>query len=357
MRLLAIASALLAASCATPVAQIQPLALDANGGEPVYLLDVGGWKLSPARPALPLAETPQALPAMSGAATAAPFGCGLSGLHGDYFSGDRGRLACVSRGPDGGLRLIRLPSRTEYSRVYDAAPANDGYVVIARPYRQRLARLTTLSADGAVLRSVDLPDMEPWGPDQIVILPTGRLLVLTGGRGVCSWRVLERGGETFRTVSTTPADHPYQCQTSSHGGGGIIRDQATGQIYLRQFYPDKNALYRLDDNTDEGRGPATLAVRDIAAILPMEFGSDPRLVTVLDGALHFEAPSVSGPIVVRYDLATRKLSRTDLRAASGQWRDAGRIHGLMLIGTADDRMQVAVMSPRGAIEVRPVAQD
>ncbi len=356
MRRLAIVSALLVSACAAPVQQIQPLALDANGAEPVFLLNSGSWTLSPARPALPLTETRLALGGMSGAATAAPFGCGLADVHGGYFSGDRGRLACVSRGADGRLRLIRLSGRTDYSRVYDAAPSDGGYVVVARPYKSRAAQVMTLSADGELLRSVQLPDIYAWSPDQIAVLPTGRILVLTRTADACEWRVLERSGETFRTVATTAADHVFQCQTSNRGGE-IIRDQATGQAYLRQYYPDKNGLYRLDDNTDQGRGPATLAVRDMAALLPMEAGSQPAMVTLLDGALYFEAPSASGPIVVRYDLATRTLGRTDLRAASGQWHDAGRVHGLMLTGKANDRIQVAVMSPRGAIEVRPVAED
>ena len=358
MRLLAIASALLAASCATPAAQIQPLALDAQGAEPVFLLNSGSWTLSPARPVFPLTESPPALKGMSGAATATPFGCGLADAHGDYFSGDRGRLACVSRGADGRLRLVRLADRLEYSRVYDAAPSDGGYVVIARPYRKRFVRVATLSADGAVLRSVDLPDTEERSaPDQIAVLPTGRIVVLARSAGACEWRVLERSGDAYRMVSATPADHVFQCQTSSHGGGGIIRDQATAQVYLRQFHPDKNALYRLDDNTGERRSPATLAVRDMAALLPMDVGSQPGLVSVLNGALYFEAPSVSGPTVVRYDLATEKLSRTDLRATSGRWRDAGRVQGLMLTGKAGDQMQVAVMTPTTTIEILPVARD
>lgn len=364
MKLLAIVSALLVASCAEPVVQVRPLPLAANGAEAVFLLESGGWELSPARPGFPYNRVfPEpdglsALTGLSGAATGTPFGCGLAALHGGYFSGDRGRLACVSRGADGRLRLIRLADRLEYSRVYDAAPSDGGHVVIGRPYQKRFARITTLSADGAVLRSVDLPDPDKQSsPDQIAILPTGRIVVLVRSGGVCEWRVLERSGDAFRVVSATPADHVYQCQTSNRGGGGIIRDQATGQVYLRQFHPDKNALYRLDDNTGEGRSPATLAVRDIAALLPMDSGSDPDLVTVLEGALYFEAPSVAGPIVVRYDLTTEKLSRTDLRAASGRWRDAGRVQGLMLTGKAGDQMQVAVMTPSSAIEVLPVAQD
>ncbi|QTC92595.1 hypothetical protein [Brevundimonas goettingensis] len=358
MRPLAIASALLVAACAAPTTRIEPLRLDAQGAEPVFLHDAGGWTLSAARPVFPITERWPALKGLSGAATAAPFGCGLADVHGDYFSGDRGRLACVSRGPDGRLRLIRPADRMEYSRIYDAAPADGGYVVVARPYRKRFARITTLSADGAVLRSIDLPDTDDRSsPDQIVILPTGRIVVLVRSAGTCEWRVLERGGDGFTQVSTTPADHAFQCQTQNHGGGGVIRDQATGQTWLRQFYPDKNALYRLDDNTAQGRGPATLVVRDMAALLPMDVGSQPALVSVLDGALYFEAPSVSGPIVVRYDIAAEKLSRTDLRAASGRWRDAGRVQGLMLTGKAGDRMQVAVMTPSSAIEVLPVAQD
>jgi len=356
MRLLALVSALLAAACAAPAQQIQPLALDANGAEPVFLLNSGGWTLSPARPAFPLTESQPALGGISGAATASPFGCGLVDVHGGYFSGDRGRLACVSRGPDGRLRLTRLAGRVDYSRVYDAAPSDGGHVVIARPYKSRIAQVMTLSADGELLRSVELPDAYDWSPDQIALLPTGRILVLTRTAGACEWRVLERSGDTFRTVSVTPADHVFQCQTASRGEE-IIRDQASGQAYIRQFYPDKNALYRLDDNTDQGRGPATLAVRDMAALLPLDVGSQPAMVTVLDGALYYEAPSVSGPIVVRYDLATERLSRTDLRAVSGRWLDAGRVQGLMLTGRAGDRMQVAVMTPTTAIEVRPVARD
>jgi hypothetical protein len=356
MRLLAIASAFLVAACATPAARMEPPPLDANGAEPVFLLNSGSWTLSPARPVFPLTGSPPALRGMSGAATSTPFGCGLADIRYSYFAGERGRLACVSRGADGRLRLIRLADRTPYYRVYDAAQSDGGYVVVARPYGSRVVRVMTLSADGDLLRLIDLHDTDDRSPDQIAILPTGRLLVLTGGRGVCDWRVLERSGNAFRTVSTTRADHPYQCQTSTRGGG-VIRDQATGQTYIRQFHPDRNALYRLDDNTGQGRGPATLAVRDMAALLPMDAGSEPARVTVLNGALYFEAPSVSGPIVVRYDLDTEKLSRTDLRAASGRWRDAGRVQGLMLTGRAGDRMQVAVMTPSTAIEILPVVRD
>ncbi|NBW08047.1 MAG: hypothetical protein EBR82_08465 [Caulobacteraceae bacterium] len=358
MRLLALVSALLVSACAAPGQQIQPLTLDAQGAEPVFLLDAGGWKLSPARPVFPIDDSGwPALTGMSGAATASPFGCGLADVHADYFSPRRGRLACVLRGADGRLRLTRLAGRTSFYRVYDAAPSEQGYIVVTRPYRSRAAQVMTLSADGELLRSVELPDAYDWSPDQIALLPTGRILVLTRTAAACEWRVLERSGDTFRTVSTTPADHVFQCQTADHGGGGLIRDQATGQIYLRQFYPDKNALYRLDDNTDRGRGPATLAVRDMAALLPMDVGSEPAKVAVLNGALYFEAPSVSGPIVVRYDLATERLGRTDLRAANGRWQDAGRVQGLMLTGRAGDRIQAAVMTPTTAIEIRPVAED
>jgi hypothetical protein len=355
MRLLAIVSALLVTACATPTQQIQSLALDASGAEPVFLLKGSSWTLSPAHPTLPNYGGSPGLRGMSGAATATPFGCGLVDVHGDYFSGDRGRLACVLRGADGRLSLIRLADRTPYYRVYDAAPADGGYMVIARPYRSRVVRIMTLSADGALLRSIELPDTSERYPDQIAILSTGRIAVLKSGAEACKWHVLERSGEAFRTVSVTPADHRFQCQTSSRGVG-IIRDQATGQAYLRQFYPDKNALYRLDDNGD-ARGPATIALRDIAATLPMDSGSDPDMVTVLDGALYFEAPSVSGPTVVRYDLATQKLSRTDLRAASGRWRDAGRVEGFVLGGKAGDQMQVAVLTPTTSIQILPVSRD
>jgi hypothetical protein len=231
-------------------------------------------------------------------------------------------------------------------------PADGGHVVVAQVHGRPVVRVLTLSADGAVLRAVDLPYSPERQPDQIVILPTGRLVVLGKTGAACGWTVLERSGATFRPVSATPADHQFQC--GSHASGtGVIRDQLTGVAYLRQDYPDKNALYRLDDNGD--RGPATRVLQDMGAVLPMDAGSDPRLIAVLGGALHYEAPSAAGPMIVRYDLATGQLARTDLRAASRRLSDAGTVYGLMLDGAT---MRVAVMAPRtGSTEVRPVSRD
>jgi hypothetical protein len=351
MRLLVIASALLAMAFA-PVSQSRAVASDTHGAEPVFLLKDRGWVLSSSRPAFPYNAESPVFAGLSGAATATPFGCGLADIRYSYFSGERGRIDCVSRGPDGRLRLTRLPGRTAYSRVYDAAPADGGRVVVAQVYRRPLVRIMTLSVDGAMVRSVDLPFVDERSPDQVIILPAGRLVVLGKTGQTCVWTVLERSAGSFRAVSATPADHPYQCQSYS-GGAGVIRDQLTGAAWLRQNYPEKNALYRIDDNSQGG--PAVRVVEDMAAVLPMDAGSDPGLITVLGGVLHYEAPSVSGPSVVRYDLTTRRMTRTDLRAPSGRLSDAGKVYGLMLDGAA---LRVAVMDAKsGLTEVLPLARD
>ena len=355
MRLLAVISALMAmafSACAQPVRSI--VAVGENGTSPVFVLRGEGWVLSSSHPRFPYEDEGLVFSGMSGAATATPFGCGLADIRYSYFAGQRGRLACVSRGPDGRLRLTRIADRTPYSRVYDAADGDGGHIVIARSHRSPVVRVMTLSGDGSVLRSVNLPFSADQSPDQVVILASGRLAALRKDGRNCEWVVLERAGPGFRTVSVSPADHLFQCQSHARGTG-VIRDQFTGDAYLRQYAPDKNALYRIGDNGDAS--PATLAVRDIAATLPMDAGSQPRLVTVLNGALLFEAPSVAGPVIVHYELVTGRLSRTDLRASSGRWSDSGRVHGFMLAGPAGDGVQVVVMTPTATTEILPVARD
>jgi hypothetical protein len=238
----------------------------------------------PARPAFPYNAERPAFTGLSGAATATPFGCGLADIRYSYFSGERGRLACVSRGPDGRLRLIRLADRRMYSRVYDAAPADGGYVVVAQVLRAAGRARPDPVGRRRRAASVDLPYAPNGQPDQIVILPTGRLVVL--GKTGAGLRMDGSGTQRrdLPAVSATPADHQFQCQLARLGDRRDPRP-----AHRRRLSPATipTRTPSTGSTTMASGRPGDLGVQDMGAVLPMDAGSDPGLIAVLGGALHY----------------------------------------------------------------------
>lgn len=335
-------AALICGLCACAGAPGAP-ADDADVGAFVFLRKDSGWALSSAQPAYPYNAEPR-LQALSGAGGATPFGCGLTSVRSSYFFGARGELACVIRDADGRLRFRSLGQSEDFARVYDAAPALDGYTLIARPVGRRPARAIRLDVLGQVRESIDLPDE---APAEAVLLSTGRIALLRNDGAACQWTLVERQRSAFKTVAVVAAD-PALCHLSN-SGGEVLRDQISGQAYLRSRRPSPNALYRLDDNG--AASPATLAARDFAQDLATGGKVEAGLVTLHSGAVYFVAPTVAGPILGRHDLASGTTAITDLRAASGRWQDAERPYGFMVGPSLGPSPRAALMNRAGQTRV------
>ncbi|WP_312066081.1 hypothetical protein [Brevundimonas sp.] len=318
----------------------------ANVGAFVFLRKEGGWALSRAQPAYPNNAEPR-LQALSGAGGATPFGCGLTSVRSSYFSGARGELACVTRAADGRLRFRSLGQGEDFARVYDAAPAPDGYTLIARPVGRRPSKVIRLDALGQVRESIDLPGE---APAEAVLLSTGRIALLRNDGAACQWTLVERERAAFKTVAVVAAD-PALCHLSNTGGE-VLRDQVGGQAYLRSRRPSPNALYRLDDNG--AANPATLAVRDFAEGLASGGKVEADLATLHGGVVYFVAPTEAGPILGRHDLASGTTAHTDLRAATGRWQDAERPYGFMVGPSLGPSPRATVMNRAGQTRVLAV---
>jgi hypothetical protein len=264
-----------------------------------------------------------------------------------YFSGARGELACVTRAADERLQFRSLGQGAGWSRVYDAAPAPDGYTLIARPVGRQPARAIRLDAHGQVRESIDLPGD---APAEAVLLSTGRIALLRNDGAACHWTLVEREGAAFKTVAVVAAD-PALCHLSNFGGE-VLRDQISGQAYLRSRRPSPNLLYRLDDNG--AASPATLAAHDFAQDLATGEKVEADLVTLHDGAVYFVTPTAAGPILGRHDLASGTTSVKDLRAASGRWQDAERLYGFMTAPGLGPSPRAAVMNSAGQTRVLPL---
>ena len=312
----------------------------------VFLRKDGGWALSSAQPAYPYNAEPR-LQALSGAGGTTPFGCGLMSVRSSYFFGARGELACVNRDSDGRLRFRSIGQGAGWSRVYDAAPAPDGYTLIARPVGRKPARAIRLDARGRVWEIADLPGD---APAEAVLLSTGRIALLRHDGAACHWSLVERERASFKTVAVVAAD-PTLCHLSNTGGE-VLRDQISGQVYLRSRQPLPNALYRLDDKG--AASPATLAARDFAHEVAPGERVEADLVTLHDGAVYFVAPTEAGPILGRHDLASATTTHTDLRAASGRWQDAERLYGFMTAPSLGPSPRAAVMNSSGQTRVLPL---
>ncbi len=318
-------------------------ARDADVGAFVFLRKDSGWALSSTQPAYPYNAEPR-IQALSGASGATPFGCGLMSVRSGYFSGARGELACVTRAADGRLRFLGLGQGADFTRVYDAAPAQDGYVLIARPTGRRPAHLISLNAQGQVQAVEILPGD---APAEAILLSTGRIALLRREDGACQWTLLAPGPSGFSSAAVVVADL-HLCHLSS-SGGAVLRDQVSGQAYLRDRQTAPNALYRLDDNG--AASPATLAVRDFTEALAPGVEAESDFVTLHGGAVYFVAPTEAGPVIGRHDLAAGTTIRTDLRASSGRWQDAERIYGFMTAPGLGPSPQAAVMNSAGQTRV------
>ena len=326
-------------SCAKPSGPL----IEKDTAPQVFLRKAGGWALSPAQPGYPYNSEP-ALQTMFGAGGDAPFGCGLTAVRSGYFSGPRGELACATRAADGGLTLKALQRGAYFARVYDAIPLENGFVVVVKPFGQPVAKTIILGPDGEVQASFTLPGGVP---DEAVILPSGHIALLRDEGASCNWTILEQDKVAFRPVATTPADRPL-CHLSSFGGE-LLRDQASGQAYLRSRYPEPNALYRIDDKGP--RSPSTLVAADFGADVDPDFSTDASYVTIHDGSVYFNYPTEAGPIIGRYNLKTGETTRTDFRAPSGRWRDAERVYGFAIAEIFGSLPHIALMTSAGETRV------
>jgi len=305
----------------------------------IFLRKAGVWALSSAQPGFPYNSEP-ALQTMFGAAGESPFGCGLTAVRNGYFSGPRGGLTCASRAADGSLKLKEIQRGAHFARVYDAVPWENGFLVVAQPSGRAGAQAIFLDTDGDIQGTSILPGSRP---DQALIMPTGRIAVLRNEGRSCNWIVLERVEASFRPVAMIPADQPL-CHLSSFSGEAL-RDQASGQTYLRSRYPEPNALYQIDDNG--AQSPATLVTVDFGADVDPDSSSDASYVTIHDGAVYFSSPTRAGPIIGRYDLETRNTTITDFRAPSGRWQNAERVYGFAMAQIIGPSPHVAVMNQAG----------
>lgn len=341
MRALAAAlAALTVGGCAGAVAAPETYDLETRrpGAELAFVRGTAGWRLSTVPPRYPYnSETTPRFDGLSGAGSDAPFGCGLEVVKRGYLSVVRGRLICAMGQADGVLQL-RPIGRGDYTRVYDATAVSGPMTVIANQYGQRQVAVMTLDARGDIALIRRLP--EGVRPDQAAVLPSGRVAVLHTDAGSCVWSVFafEDGG--VRETSRTEADHRYQCQ-SALSGGRLIRDQVTGQAYVRMKHPAPNMLYRIHDN---GTGsPATLVTDDFTAGMTGE----PRLETALNGALYFTLATNSGPLAGRYDPASNRTETVDLTSPTGRWQDTARLTGFMVGEEAGDPPRMTLLQRSG----------
>jgi len=265
-----------------------------------------GWRLSLAPPRFPYNRETVVFAGMSGAGAGSPFGCGVEYAPAGYFSMARGPLVCAIGQSGGAVRLAPVGRALHY-RVFDAAPTSGGLTVVTAPHGGG-ALVTTLSPRGDILSERLLPVRNP---DQVVILPSGRLVVLKQEDDGCGWTVLDLEGEAPRQVSRTPADHAYQCQSSS-SARTVLRDQTTGEAYLHFDHPTRHRLYRIGEPGPGG--PAVLAAADIADGVPLNESSEPSTLMVNDGVLLFSAgrnATFGARIGVR-DLAASRSGYVDL---------------------------------------------
>lgn len=325
------------AACAIHPASADDPATRLPDGDLAFMHSEAGWRLSTAPPRFPYnSDTTPRFDGMSGAGSDAPFGCGLEPVKRGYFSVVRGRLICAMGRADGALHL-RPIGRGVYTRVYDATAVSGPLTVIAHRYGQPQVAVMTVNSLGEPAVIGRLP--ERLRPDQTAVLPSGRVAVLHRDDGSCVWSVFAFEDGSVRETSRTPADHPYQCQ-SANFGARLIRDQVTGEAYLRMRHPAPNMLYRINDNGTSS--PATLVTQDFAAGMT----GDPQLETALDGALYFALPTVSGPLAGRYDVASNRTGTVDLTSPTGRWQDTARLTGFMIGEEAGDPPRMTMMQPR-----------
>ena len=339
-RLAALAALLLAAcggsAVAPPPVEIVP------AGERALMRWENGWRLSLAPPRFPYNRETVVFDGMSGAGTGAPFGCGVEYGTGSYLSVARGPLLCATGQPGGGVRVARVGGAL-HSRVLDAVSMPDGLTVVTTRTGGVAAAVITLSPEGDIRRETLLPER---GMDQAVILPSGRLAVLRREADGCFWTVFDLAGEAPRPLSRTPADHAYQCQ-SAHSARTVIRDQITGEAYLYFDHPGPRRLYRVGEPGPGG--PAVLAAADIAEGVPLNEGSDPRLLTVNDGVLLFTAGrnETFGPRIGVRDLATGRSGYVDLPGSRSSDPSAnGRVIAFMPPAALRESPRVVLQHPR-----------
>ncbi|MGV9008890.1 hypothetical protein [Brevundimonas sp.] len=294
------------------------------GAELAFMRAEAGWKLSLSPPRFPynIGVGPE-LEGLSGAGSPSAFGCGLTSLTSNYFSGRRGRLACLIGQADGRLLQATIGSST-VSRVHDATPIQGDRQVIAQFVGTAGPSILTLSPDGTVTNAVVLD--RRWRPDQAVILRTGRIALSQRTEGRCTWYVLERRGATYSVVSETPADASNQCHASG-SGGGILRDQVNGELYAHFGYPSENTLYKIDDNG--ARGPLQILTPDLAAGAPSGAG-DASLMIAHDGTIYFGLTTPAGPVLGRHTVTSGRTTFTDLTASTGRWQDTARLTGFII---------------------------
>lgn len=321
-----IAIAVLGAAACTMNRTVPPVWLetDTPGAELAFIQDGGKWSLSLSPPRFPYGTSigPE-LEAVSQAGTPSTFGCGLTSVTSNYFSGRRGRLACLIGQADGRLLQATIGPST-VSRVHDATTIQGDRQVIAQFVGTAGPSILTLSPDGTVTNAVVLD--RRWRPDQAVILRTGRIALSQRTEGRCTWYVLERRGETYSIVSESPASTSNQCHASS-SRGGILRDQVNGELYAHFGYPSANALYKIDDNG--ARGPVQLLTPNLAAGAPSGAG-DASLMTAHDGTIYFGLTTPAGPVVGRHTMTSDRTTFTDLTASTGRWQDADRLTGFII---------------------------
>lgn len=338
MTRLALATAALAlAACAdAPVATYDPAMRLPD--EPVaFVHGEGGWRLSTVPPRFPYgAETTPRFDGLSGAGTPGAFGCGLEPVRRGYFSTVRGRLICAMGQADGGLRL-RAVSSADYTRVYDAAVVSGRTTVVAHPYGQtRVVVMTVTPAGGAAVIG-RLP--EQMRPDQAALLPSGRIAVLHRDGDACVWSVFTIEDGNPRETARAGADHRYQCQSSS-SSTRLIRDQVSGEAYIRMRHPAPNMLYRIGDNG--AAGPATRVSDDFTGGRT----GDPQIETAIRSSVYFSLPNVAGPVAGRYDIASGQTRTMDMTSPTGRWQDAPRLTGFMIGEASGDPPRMTLMDLR-----------
>jgi hypothetical protein len=296
---------LLLSGCGGAALTPRPVELIPANSERAFMRWNNGWRLSLAPPRFPYNTETVVFAGMSGAGTGAPFGCGVEYAPAGYFSMARGPLVCAIGQPGGAVRLAPV-GRTLHYRVFDAAPTPDGLTVVTAPHGGGLS-VTTLSPRGDIMRDRLLPVRNP---DQVVVLPSGRLVVLNREDGGCFWTVLDLEGEAPRQISRTPADHAYQCHSSSFART-VLHDQTTGEAYLYFDHPTEHGLYRIGEPGPAG--PAAL-VADMADGVPLNESSEPRALMVNDGIVLFSGGRTAafGPRIGVRDLAAGQSVYVDL---------------------------------------------
>lgn len=323
--------------CASYLAEAYDLTMNRPGAELAFMRGEAGWRLSTVPPLFPYnSEVAPRFDGMSGAGSDTPFGCGLGAVKAGYFSGARGRLVCAVGQTEGVVHLQPV-GRGVYRRVYDATRMSGRLTVIAHPYGGQQAVVMTVIPGGEPSVTGRLP--ENLNPDQAAVLPSGRIAALHRDNGACVWSVFAFEDGVAREISRVSADHPFQCSSSS-SGLRLLRDQATGEAYLRMRHPVSRMLYRIGDNGTQS--PATLVTEDFA----VGATSDPDLETVLNGALYFRLHTASGQLAGRYHMASNRTGTVDLTSPTGRWQDAAQLTGFMVGEAASDPPRMTLMDAR-----------